>query len=272
MAPTGGKPWIIRFQLPEQPQGFFRLRIEFVDTQSTVPPRYVVALGGHQGIFHLTPGKNEASLADPRAGTPQKVEIVVPARYFRKGTNEIRLTGIDGSWVLYDAITLWNDPQGKLPPPQIASLTARATPFFARRDGRLCRMVDVFLTLTSPPSKLLLQAEAAGRKIEVPMTHFPLTGTTIEEIGVPDSPEPMDVKVTASLGGETKTATVRVMPKRKWKVFVAPSSHTDIGYTHVQAECAERHNQNTDTAVDLCRRYADFRWNLEVAWQAETYV
>jgi hypothetical protein len=232
----------------------------------------VVALGGHEGTFRLTPGKNEASLADPRVGTPQKLEIVVPASYFRKGTNEIRLTCSDGSWVQYDAVTLRNDPQGTLPPPQIQSMTAEATPFFVRRDGRLCRLIDVSLAVAPAPAEMLLQAETAGRKIEVPLKHFPLTGSTSHEIAVPDLPGPFDVKLSAVLGSQTKTATVHVMPARKWRVFVAASSHTDIGYTHVQAECAERHNQNTEAAMDLFRRFPDFRWNLEVAWQAEAFV
>jgi hypothetical protein len=271
-APSAGKPWTIRFQLPEQPQGFFTLRVELADTQSMSPPQYVVSLGGHEGIFRLTPGKNEASLGDSHVGTPQKLEIVVPASYFRKGTNEIRLTCTDGSWVQYDAVTLLNDPQGKLPPPQIQSMTAEATPFFVRRNGRLCRLIDVSLTVTPAPTEMSLQAETAGQKIEVPLKHFPLTGSTSNEIAVPDLPGPFDVKLSAVLGSQTKTATVHVMPARKWRIFVASSSHTDIGYTHVQAECAERHNQNTEAAIELFRRFPDFRWNLEVAWQAEAFV
>jgi hypothetical protein len=271
-APSAGKPWTIRFQLPEQPQGFFTLRIELADTQSMSPPQYVVSLGGRQGNFRLTPGKNEASLADPRVGTPQKLEIVVPASYFRKGTNEIGLTCTDGSWVQYDAITLSNDPQGVLPPPQIQSLTAEATPFFVRRNGRLCRLIDVSLTATPAPTEMLLQAETAGQTIEVPLKDFPLTGSTSHEIAVPDLPGPFDVKLSAVLGNQTKTATVHVMPARKWRIYVASSSHTDIGYTHVQAECAERHNQNTEAAMELFRRFPDFRWNMEVAWQAEAFV
>ena len=68
---------------------------------------------------------------------------------------------------------------------------------------------------------------------------------------MPDSPEPMDVKITATVGGRSKTTTVRVLPQRKWRVYVAASSHTDIGYTDVQPKCAERHCQNIDTAIDL---------------------
>jgi len=159
-----------------------------------------------------------------------------------------------------------------VPPARIQSMTARSTPFYARRDGRLCRLVEVSLTLTTPASEVLLQAEAAGQKIEVPIKQMPPFGSISREIGVPDLPDPVDVKIIATVGAEKKTTTVRVMPERKWRIFVAPSSHTDIGYTHLPAECAERHNKNIDVAMDLFRRFPDFRWNLEVAWQAENYV
>ena len=47
---------------------------------------------------------------------------------------------------------------------------------------------------------------------------------------------------------DPKTATVHVLPQRKWRIYVAPSAHTDIGYTDVQPKCAERHCQNIDAA------------------------
>jgi len=269
-AQAAGKPWTIRFTLPEEPQGVFTLRIEFVDVQNSTPPTYTATLGDHAGVFRLQPGGGDASLTDPRAGKPQKLETMVPAGWLKKGINEIHLTCTEGSWVQYDAISLLNDPQA--PPAQIQSMTARSTPLFGRRDGRVCRLVDVSLTLSAPATEVLLQAEAAGQKSEVRVEQLPLSGSISQEIGVPDLPDAIDVKITATVGEQTKTTTVRVMPERKWRIFVAPSSHTDIGYDHLQPECAEIHNQNTDAAIDLLRRFPDFRWNLEVAWQAENYV
>src|SRR3990170_3906049 len=50
-APAAGKPWTIRFTLPEEPQGVFTLRIEFANVQSPTPPRYAVAVGDRTGLF-----------------------------------------------------------------------------------------------------------------------------------------------------------------------------------------------------------------------------
>ena len=271
-APGRGQPWTIRFTLPETPRGVFTLRIDLADVNSHNPPRYVVALGGRIGTYQLPAGGGDASLTNPRAGKPHKIELTVPASFFKKGTNEIRLTCADGSWVQYDAITLVADAEGAMPVPAIQNVTVRPTPFFIRRDGKVCRALDVAVELTAPAPEIVLRVEAAGRTVETPVKQLGVFGAVTEEVGVPDSAEPIDVKVTAMLGNQSKSTSVRVLPQRKWRIFVAPSSHTDIGYTAIQAQCAERHCQNADVAIDLMHKFPDFCWNLEVAWQGENYV
>jgi len=293
-------PRTIRFQMADQPQGVFKLRIELADVQAMVPPLYTVSIAGRTGQFRLPAGGGDAALTKPQAGKPHKIEVSLPATMFKKGVNEIVLTCTEGSWVLYDAVTLLNDPAAKTPEPDVKELSVAATPFYIRRDGKVRRVVDVTVTLTSPlpvgqvgnlphasgnlphaggnlphvsaTNDLLLRVEAGGETIEVPVKPLSLFGSVSQEVGVPDVSGPMEVKVTATVAGRSKTATAKIAPQRKWRIFVAPSSHTDVGYTHLQPECAERHNQNVDTAIDLCAKYPDFKWNMEVAWQAENYV
>jgi hypothetical protein len=270
-SPIGGKPVTIRFALPNQLRGAYRLRIEFVDTQGGSPPRYVVAVGGRTCSFQLPRGGGDASLTNPRAEKPQKVELVLPARFFRQGTNEIQLTCTDGSWVQYDAITLLQDPDRNLVP-EVRTLTVRTTALCVRREGQLCRLVDVVVEATAPGDRLVLRVEGCGRPMETLVHPLPLVGPVSHEFVLPDTAKPIDMRITALLDGRAKTASVRVAPQRKWLVFVAPSAHTDIGYTDVQPKCAERHSENIDKAIDLCRRFPGFHWNLEVAWQAENYI
>lgn len=271
-AQNGGQPWTIRFALPDEPRGVMQLRIEFVDVQQMATPRYAVTLGERTGQFALTPGGGDGSLTNPRAGKPQKVELTVPASFFKQGVNEIRLACTEGSWVQYDAITLRNDPDAKLPAAEIQSVTAAATPFFIRRDGQIRRAVDVAVALNAPANEVALRVEAAGQSWDVPAKQLAAFGSIATEVGVPDAAEPLDVKITAVLGTQSKTALLKVLPLRKWRIFVAPSSHTDVGYTDVQPVCAERHSRNADTALELMQKFPDFRWNLEVAWQAENYI
>jgi len=265
-------PRTVRFQLADEPRGVFRLRIELVDVQQMAPPVYTVTVAGRTGRFRLPPGGGDVSLTDPRAGKPHKIEIPLPAAMFQKGQNEIVLAAAEGSWVLYDAVTLLVDPEARMPEPEIQSLTVAGTPFHLRSKGEVLRAVDVTVNLSGPVSDLGLKIESGGRTMDVPIKQLPQFGAVSQEVGVPDAAGPVEVKVTATVGGRSKTATAKVAPQRKWRIFVAASAHTDVGYTDPQPVCAERHNLNTDSAVELCKKYPGFAWNLEVAWQAENYL
>jgi len=264
-------PFTIRFSLPDEPRGSFTLRIDLCDAHAHHPPAYTVTVGNRTGRFQLKPGPGDVSLSDPKAGRRQKIELALPASLFHKGDNQIVLACKKGCWVLYDAVTLLNDPAKKVTP-DIRKLAVTPTVCFTSRDGKLRRVVEVGATLTAPVDDLALHVEAGGEKFDVPVGELDLFASFSKEISVPDSPEPLDMKLTATAAGRSKSTTVTVSPQRKWKIFVAASAHTDIGYTHIQPECAERHNQNLDVAADLIQRYPDFKWNCEVAWQAENYL
>ncbi|MBM4030432.1 MAG: hypothetical protein FJ291_01445 [Planctomycetes bacterium] len=266
-------PFKIRFELADEPKGLFTLRIELANTHYGQPPTYSVAVGDHSGQFRLPIGGTDASLTDPAAGKPHKIEIPLPPGILRKGANEVTLACTEGSWALYDAITLLTDPEGKMPEPGVASIAIAPTPFHVKVDGKVRRAIDVNIGLTAPAQDITLRVEAGGETTDVPVKQQLATfGGISQEVGVPDSSEPMEVKVTATVAGRSKTATVKLEPVRKWRIFVAPSSHTDIGYTHIQPQCAEIHNKNADIAADLMDKFPDFKWNLEVAWQAENYL
>ena len=265
-------PFTIRFSLPDEPRGVFTLRIELSDTHGLAPPVYAVTVGGRTGRFHLPPGGGDTSLNDPKAGKPHKIEIPLPASLFRQGANEIVLACTEGSWAQYDAVSLLNDPDHPMPEPEIEAVTAKATPFFIRRGDEVRRALDVTVALTAPPSELALRVEAGDEKFDVPVGELPFIGNVSQEVGVPDLTEPVEVKVTAVMGDKSKSTTITLGPQRKWRIFVAPSAHTDIGYTDLQPKCRERHNENLDLAAELIDRFGDFKWNCEVAWQAENYL
>jgi len=59
---------------------------------------------------------------------------------------------------------------------------------------------------------------------------------------------------------------------RKWKVFIAPSCHVDIGYNFLQDQALENHEKNVSRAIKVCKTDLNFRWNLECAWIAQKYL
>ena len=296
-------PFTIRFSLAEPPQGNYTLRVEFADVHAASRPTFLLTVGGRKAQFRLQPGSSEAPLSPAPAGKPQRIELTLPASLFHTGTNDIVLAVARGSWVLYDALTFWNEPQAKPDALGLQSVAAEATPFYIRQQGKLRRALNLKVRSASLLPEVALRVQGGGETIDLPIKDpiwfgglsqeagapdpavgrpgperprtFRLSqeaGALELEIGVPDSPEPFEATITARSGTRTRGTTVKVNPETKWKIFVAPSAHTDIGYTDLQAKCVERHNENTDLALELMEQFPDFKWNLEVAWQAENYV
>ena len=52
------------------------------------------------------PGGSDDALTDPDAARPCVLHVPIAPRELRAGENEIVLTIVDGSWVLYDAVEL----------------------------------------------------------------------------------------------------------------------------------------------------------------------
>ena len=69
-----------------------------------------------------------------------------------------------------------------------------------------------------------------------------------------------------------------VQPPRKWIVYLAQHTHTDIGYTRPQTEILPEHLRYIDYALDYCDLtdgYPDdarFRWTCETSWAVREYL
>ncbi len=265
-------PFTIRFPLKETPRGLFRLRVEFVDVHAGSPPTMVVKVGDHAARLTLLPGGGDASLGNPAVGKPQKLELAMPASFFQQGVNDLELTTVDGSWLLYDAVTFLNDPDVDTSQPEIQSVTVEPTPLYLRENGQVRRVLNVKATLSTPSSGATITVGAGGDTREVQVKDWVGFSGINQEVSVLDKPDPFDATVTVVAGNATKSVKTRIEPGIRWKIFLAASGHTDIGYTDLQPACAERHNRNTDMALQIMEKDPAFKWNLEVAWQAENYL
>ena len=84
--PARGKPWTIRFTLPESRRGSVTAARSSSPTCSGSCRRgIVVAIGDRSGAFQLAAGGGDASLTNPRAGKPQKIDIDPAGRFLPPG-------------------------------------------------------------------------------------------------------------------------------------------------------------------------------------------
>jgi predicted alpha-1,2-mannosidase len=96
--------------LPES--GDCRLEIRTVDAHSIVPPRLRIAV--NDKIFEEAlpkGGGDETAWGRPEHGRPHRIELTFPVSVLRAGNNQVSITTLSGSWILYDSLAL-TAPEG----------------------------------------------------------------------------------------------------------------------------------------------------------------
>jgi alpha-mannosidase len=264
-------PFRIRFDLPSVPTAPLELAIDLVSVQSPNSATLVLTVNGTSGEYQLTPGAGDATLGDPSLGREQLVTAYLDPAILRAGANEIVIT-VRGSWILYDAISLATSAAGTTGA-SVESLQLEQTQLLKRQPGgRLANVVTATVRATGAEPITLEQHVEGAPAAEVPAVGGVRFGDLRVELLVPEVTAPRKLTVVARTGPARAEAEMTLQPVRHWRIYVAAASHTDIGYTDLQENCIERHCENADVALKLCREFPGFGWNLETSWQADEYL
>lgn len=255
----------IDFKLRRVPSTACRLSIYAVDTHSLGAPVLEVRVNDGAPIRMVFPtGAGDSSLKAPRAGRNSSRCIAIPQSDFRAGKNSISLTSVDGSWLLYDAVVLETlDDAGV----NIASFDAACTPFFREIDGQLQQAVRVNVDNIGleGDGELALADGGSAERVSIQQS-----GNTLYLL-VPPFEKAEKKRTVLKAGGKTFETEFDAVPARRWTIFVAPSAHTDIGYTDLQEKIFLRHNDNNREALAACEAEPEFAWNLEVFAQLDWF-
>ena len=235
----------ITFDLPEVAAGYYRLVLDFVETHGGLPPNFMVGVNGTSLKFRLPAGNGDAALGNPKAGKNYSLQQVFPAALFQTGKNTITIESSLGSWVLYDAVRL---ESGVPAPAEPLRLRAEVLPGVKRVGGGLRRMVRVSvenLAVGREPASIGWKAgsNSGEEKLELQF------GSKELSIAVPDVEQNTTVDLVLKTGGRELKASAALRPTRKWRVYIVPTVHTDIGYTDLQERVMARHADNTLQAL-----------------------
>lgn len=107
----------ILFKMPEIPaKTDFNLVIDLLDTHAKGAPLFKVIVNGHPFYYRLPLGGGDASLEGDFANAkPYTIEIPV-SNLIQKEGNTISLTSIEGSWIIFDAVSLQSSKPVKFQP------------------------------------------------------------------------------------------------------------------------------------------------------------
>ena len=259
---AGGKPhtFKIHFQIPEPAPGFCRLVIDFVSTHPARPPRLSIDINGEKIERQLPAGSSDDALANPRAGKNYSLQQLIPSALLRAGDNTIALTDAEGSWMLYDDVRL----ESGAPAPN-DSLVVKAEPlmFFKRTPDGVQRAVRISVenleSGTAPAELVWNSKDQSGSQKFV--LRF---GGNETLITVPDVDQ---IELVLRTAQREFKMPVKLPPAKKWRVFVVPTAHTDIGYTDLQDRVKVRHAENGLSELQFLDQFPFLKWYSETFWQ-----
>lgn len=265
-------PLTIRFDVKDLPRGTCALVVNTLGT-FTAPQRLEARINGSPAVVSIPNGPGDPALYDEAKAKPESVRIEFHPEMLKTGPNEIVVTIVDGAWVLYDNLQLEVDEASVAK--RLGNLELSPTPCFTTGTSSLAQVVRAKIVNRSRPQTYTWSvADERGTYVKrfpggvQPKLQF---GENLLDVHVNEVKQPTSVTVGLQCEDDFLTATTTVMPQKKWKIFAQPSIHTDIGYTHRQAEVFHRHNVNLDKVKEMCRANPLFQWNIEVAWEVQNY-
>lgn len=286
---AGGRQhtFTIVFGIKESPPGGeCTLQCDFVDTHSQSPPELRLEINGQSYTRKMPRGVGDDSVfGQPTQGRGYHFGVAFPASILKAGVNEIRITTLSGSWVLYDSVGLEAPAGVELAPAEgtmVASLIA--FPALLERDGRLLQPVHLAIHHFGAGGKATLWLKPALSTVVLPGgqvgADFDLRpGPQEQELMVPAVERESPVTVSVEVAGKVVAQQeVTLKPVRKLTVYILPHSHTDIGYTAIQTIIEEKQVNNLLQGIQYAQQTADypegarFVWNVEVLWAADLYL
>ncbi len=277
---AGARPhtFIVLFGLRTPPaSGECRLLFDLIDTHSAGPPKLRVEVNGQAFEQSLPNGAGDASVfGRPEKGREHKFAVAFPSHLLKRGDNEVRVTTLSGSWMLYDSLALTTPSGAALCPVQARTLLDSVKPVRAlqEQDGRMAQPLLVTVRHIGEDT------DAVVGLLNGPAKSLRLTqGTQEVELMVDAVEAETKGQVTVAVDGKVIAARdVTLQPVRKLTVYITPHSHTDIGYTEIQTAIEAKQVQNLVDGIAAAKRtagYPDgsrFVWNVEVLWAADLYL
>lgn len=295
---VGGRahPFTIKFKLAAAPTGGVA-RLTFAILYETQRLSSLgVDLNGHAGRIWFQPTLDYGMGDWQGTFVPQTSRatrtIHVPAAYLRAGENTIVLTAIDEpataenvlgaiapghTGLVWDALSMTLDPAGVLP--SNPALKVTPTIFYKGTGARETEVVEVRVESSGTWARtgtLTLRTFAKGPKgpkLEVPFDAGELgDARVLFDVPAWKGMIPAAVSVTRGPGTGGMAETIELTAAKKWRVFVVPHEHLDIGFTDYAAKVAELHARSLDEVLEIARATPTFRWVPDGFWVIEQYL
>ncbi len=268
-ASTKRHPFRIVFDRDPRPAVAYELLVDLVDTQSQYAPTLSVAINNQKTEVPLERGAGDLAVLQPAKGKARSLRFIIPQDVLRERQNAIELIVTEGSWLLYDALSLRRITEETRPE---ITLKVQPTIFLVEQDGLLKQEFVLSAQGFCSHERVQLEVLAGAEPLQSAPLEEPRLGTFSSRVLIPAAEQSRELTVRVAAAGQRGEVRVQQTPVRKWHIHVIPSTHTDIGYTDLQERVIALHNRNTDLAIALVNQFPLYHWNLESSWAAQMWL
>lgn len=90
-------------------------------------------------------------------------------------------------------------------------------------------------------------------------------------VDVPELAAPTAARLAITMGKRSAASEVSLVPQKKWKLYLCPLIHLDMGYTDFRPNSYEVHNRNIDQIIATMESRPDYRFNPDGSFIFEEY-
>jgi hypothetical protein len=275
-APGGPQVFEVYFGLKTVPSGSYQLLLDFVDTHSITPPKISVGVNDKSWEFQTPKGSGDASVfGEPAKGREHLIEISVPANALRQGNNRVTITTLNGSWILWDALSFAGPEKTELQDvePETVIHSVGVKPVLVWHENKKARPIAIDILHVGEEEDVQIRAG------KLQTTHRLTQGLQTVVVYVPEAAKAKTLKIELSVNKKTLAfESVELKPVRKWEIHLIHQTHLDIGYTHRQEEVLDLQVDHLYKAleyIDKSKDYpeeAQFKWHPEGMWAVDEFM
>ncbi|BDI34401.1 hypothetical protein CCAX7_64520 [Capsulimonas corticalis] len=259
--------------------GECRLALHFVDAHSGQPPALKITVNGESWIKSTEPGSGDGALeGSPELGRKFDIVLDFPASLLRPGANTIQIESVRGSWAVWDALTLSGPASVTIAPAPVVTrlIAAHWAPDILRRDKAGLRQILTLSTINN----------GAPRAVDLKVDSEPIRAITVPhgqaniDFSFPETDRAVTDTIQLLADGAPLGEALRAArtPSRRYTIYILPHSHTDIGYTDVQADALAKHQRYLEEGMALAASTAKlppdarFKWNIETLYEIDDWL
>lgn len=282
--PGPSDPWagnkahdaMIAFGLASVGSGDYHLQIHLADSHESIPPVLALNLNGKRLASWQAPNGNgdDSIKGQPSKGKESLWSVTIPRKDVRLGTNLLTIQNHNGSWVLFDALSLEAPADavvGKVQPAVFADVLPSKQAIYRSKAGPV-QHVELSLTSIGPTKHAKVSVEGASSVVDLRQ------GNSVIDIPIKPVAKSKQATVLVQWSDRRDSMPVRIEPVRPWTIYLMPHSHVDIGYTDIQTNVEKLHRRNLLDALTVAAESKSFppdaryKFNIEAVWPLEKFL